>query len=485
MADNPPKGTGLNLVGGAWIAPVDGQVRHRRNPARPNEQLAASADSSAADIDLAVAAAANAYPGWKSQSGVSRATILFRAAELTEQRSADIAATMTRETGKPIREALPEVMRCVGIFRYYASEAWRRSGEVFDHAVSGAPIYVQRRPRGVFGLITPWNFPAAIPAWKIAPALVFGNSVVIKLSEESPETGLEIVRCLADAGLPSGVLNAVVGRGPEVGSALVEHPQVCGISFTGSVAVGRQVREAATRLGKPTQLELGGQNPLVVMSDADLDRAVEQAFAGAFFSAGQKCTATRRIFIEDAVYDDFRRRLLERTARGVVGDPADPRTEVGPVVNERQWNMVWDGIERGQAEGGNRIVGGDRGSADDGYYVTPTIFEGVDDDKFLSCEEVFGPVTSLYSFGDLDEAISRANAVEYGLSAAIFTSNLNHARAFSRDIQAGVIHINSQTPGAEIHVPFGGVKASGWGSHEQGRAAMEFYTELVTVYEDV
>jgi aldehyde dehydrogenase (NAD+) len=276
----------------------------------------------------------------------------------------------------------------------------------------------------------------------------------------------------------------VLGRGSEVGTPLVDHPQVRAVSFTGSVAVGACVREQATALGKRVQLELGGHNPLIVMADADLDRAAEAAYAGAFWSAGQKCTATRRILVEDSVYDDFRSRLLERVERGVVGDPTDAQTEVGPIVNESQLEEVLAGIEKGRADGGSVLAGGER-MDDEAYLVAPTLFEGLADDAFLSCEEVFGPVTSLYRFTSLDEALRRANAVEYGLSAAIFTTSLASARRFAQEIEAGVVRINGQTAGLDVHVPFGGVKSSGFGPHEQGRAALEFYTEIVTVYEDV
>jgi acyl-CoA reductase-like NAD-dependent aldehyde dehydrogenase len=255
------------------------------------------------------------------------------------------------------------------------------------------------------------------------------------------------------------------------------------ISFTGSVAVGYQVRERATALGKRVQLELGGHNPLIVMADADLDRAVAAAYAGAFWSAGQKCTATRRIYVQDPVYDDFRSRLLARIERGTVGDPGDPATEVGPIVNETQLDEVLSGIERGKAEGGTVLAGGERLDPE-AYLLAPTLFEGVADDAFLSCEEVFGPVTSLYSFAEVDEALRRANAVEFGLSASIFTSNLGTAQRFVNEVEAGLLHVNSQTAGADVHVPFGGIKGSGFGPHEQGRAAMEFYTEVITVYQD-
>ena len=255
------------------------------------------------------------------------------------------------------------------------------------------------------------------------------------------------------------------------------------ISFTGSIEVGNQVRDDATALGKRVQLELGGHNPLIVMGDADLDRATEAAYAGAFWSAGQKCTATRRIYVQTPVYGDFRRRLLERIGQGKVGDPADPETEVGPIVNEKQLNDVLEAVEQGKREGGTVLAGGER-LDDDAYLMAPTLFEGVADDAQLSCEEVFGPVASLYRFDTLDEAIERANAVAHGLSAAIFTTSLGASQRFVNRLEAGILHVNSQTAGADVHVPFGGIKASGYGPHEQGRAALEFYTEVVTVYQD-
>jgi aldehyde dehydrogenase (NAD+) len=279
------------------------------------------------------------------------------------------------------------------------------------------------------------------------------------------------------------VFNIVVGRGSEVGTPLVEHPKVKAISFTGSVAVGQQVRGQATALGKRVQLELGGHNPLIVMADADLDRAAEAAYAGAFWSAGQKCTATRRIYVQAEVYDTFKAKLLARIDRGKVGDPADPDVEVGPIVNEKQFDEIMAAIERGKREGGTLLAGGERAD-DQGYLIAPTLFEDVGDKAFLSCEEVFGPVTSLYRFATLDEAMERANNSEFGLSAAMFTTGLAAATQFQNEAQAGLLHINSQTAGADVHVPFGGIKSSGFGPHEQGRAAIEFYTETVTIYLD-
>jgi aldehyde dehydrogenase (NAD+) len=306
----------------------------------------------------------------------------------------------------------------------------------------------------------------------------------MKLAQDAPLTGLHLAACLEEGGIPAGVFNVVVGRGSTVGTPLVEHGLVRAVSFTGSVAVGLQVRGEATALGKRVQLELGGHNPLIVTADADLGRAAEAAYAGAFWSAGQKCTATRRILVEEPVYDEFRTLLVARMERGVVGDPSDPATEVGPIVNESQLEEVLAGIDRGRADGGTLLAGGER-LDDEAFLLAPTLFEGLADDAFLSCQEVFGPVASLYRFASLDDALRRANGVEYGLSASIFTSSLASARTFVQEIEAGIVRVNGQTAGADVHVPFGGVKSSGFGPHEQGRAAIEFYTELVTVYEDV
>jgi acyl-CoA reductase-like NAD-dependent aldehyde dehydrogenase len=476
--------SGRNFVGGAWTPSARGLTYTKRNPARPSEVTGEFPESGEEDVDQAVRAAADAFPAWRRTPAAERGAILLRAAEVLERRAETVAREMSREMGKPLREARLEAVRCAAVFRFFSGEGWRPKGELYEQSATGAPVFTIRRPLGAVGLITPWNFPAAIPAWKLAPALVYGNTVVLKPAQEAPRTSLHLAECLDEADLPAGVLNVVVGRGSEVGTPLVRHPDIRAISFTGSVEVGRRVRDEATSLGKRVQLELGGQNPLIVMDDANLERAVEAAYAGAFWSAGQKCTATRRIYIHDAVYEDFRTRLLQRIERGKVGDPADPDTEVGPLVNEKQLDDVLAAIERGQSEGGRLIAGGKRADGN-AYLLMPTVFEDVRDDAMLSCEEVFGPVTSLYRFSNLDEAIRRANAVEFGLSASIFTGSLEAMQRFVDEIQAGVLHVNSPTPGADVHVPFGGIKASGYGPHEQGRAAFEFYTEVVTVYQDV
>jgi len=484
VLEAPARPALANFIGGEWRSSASGRTYENRGPWRPSEVIGEFPASGEEDVRAAVEAAAAAFPEWSRTPAAKRGAILSKAADVIESRAEQIAQDMTLEMGKPLRESRLEAMRMAQVLRFFSGEGLRATGERYEQMLTGSVVYTVRRPLGVVGLITPWNFPAAIPAWKLAPALVYGNTVVLKLAQDAPLTGLHLAACLEEAGIPAGVVNVVIGRGSDVGTPLVEHPKVQAISFTGSVPVGRGVREQATKLGKRVQLELGGHNPVVVMADADLGRAVELVYAGAFWSAGQKCTATRRIYVQEPVYDEFRSRLLERMESGVVGDPNDPNTEVGPLVNEKQLEEILAGIERGKAEGGTVVAGGER-IDDEAYLVAPTLFEGVGDDAFLSCEEVFGPVTSLYRFSDLDDALRRANSVEFGLSAAIFTSSLAAARTFTETIEAGIIRVNGQTAGVDVHVPFGGIKGSGFGPHEQGRAAMDFYSEVVTIYEDV
>ena len=483
MSDTLTETTARNYVGGEWRESASGETYEKLNPWRPTQVTGVYPASDVEDARAAIDAAREAFPGWAALPGGQRAAFFGKAANAIEARAEQIAQDMTAEMGKPVREARLEALRAATILRYAAGEAWRPVGEMYEPSVPNQRLYTLRRPLGVVGLITPWNFPIAIPVWKLAPALIYGNTVVLKLGYEAPCTGLHVAECFAEAGLPPGVLNVITGSGWKVGAELVRNPGVRALSFTGSVPVGRGVREEATARDCRVQLELGGHNPLIVMADAELDRAVEASYAGAFWSAGQKCTATRRILVEDDVYDEFRDRLLARVAAGKVGDPADPTVEVGPVVNEGAFEDILAAIDRAKGEGGTILAGGER-TDEDGYLIAPTVFEGLADDAELSCEEVFGPVTSLYRFSTLDEAMERANAVRFGLSASIFTRDLHAVQRFTEEIGAGIIHVNSQTAGADVHVPFGGIKGSGWGPHEQGRAAIEFYTEMVTVYQD-
>jgi acyl-CoA reductase-like NAD-dependent aldehyde dehydrogenase len=470
-----------NFIAGEWTAGIEGRTYEKRNPYRTSEVVGEFPASGAEDVDAAVRAAGEARRAWAALPPQQRGAILFAAADAVHARVDRIAADMTREMGKPIREARAEVARGADQLRFYAGEGWRAQGEIFSQGATGNQIQVLRRPLGVVGLICPWNFPFSIPLWKTAPALAYGNCVVLKAATEAPTSALHLADCLQEAGLPHGVFNVVIGRGSAAGAALIEHPDVQAISFTGSVSVGEQVRDRSVARGKRVQLELGGHSPLVVMDDADLQRAAEAAFAGAFWSAGQKCTATRRIYVQRDVYDEFTRLFCARIERGAVGDPNDPATEVGPLVSEPQFDEVLAAVERGRSEGGTLLRGGEHNGSES-YMITPALFEAVADDAFLSREEVFGPVTSMYAFDRLDEAIERANGTGFGLSASIFASRSASVRQFADGIEAGVIRINAATAGGEPHVPFGGSKGSGYGPREQGRAAREFYTETVTVY---
>jgi acyl-CoA reductase-like NAD-dependent aldehyde dehydrogenase len=472
-----------NYVGGEWREPASGETYEKRSPWRPSVVTGTYPASDAEDARAAIEAARDAFPAWSALPAPQRAAFFGKAADAIEARAERVAQDMTAEMGKPLREARLETLRSGTILRYAAGEAWRPIGEQYAPSVPDQRLYTLRRPLGVVGLITPWNFPIAIPVWKLAPALIYGNTAVLKLGYEAPRTGLHVAECFAEAGLPAGVLNVLTGSGSKAGAEIVSNPTVRALSFTGSVEVGKSVRERATARDCRVQLELGGHNPLLVTAAAEIDRAVEAAYAGAFWSAGQKCTATRRILVQDEVYDEFRDKLLARVASGKVGDPADPEVEVGPVVNEGALDEILAAIERARGEGGTLLAGGERADAD-GYLIAPTVFEGLADDAELSCEEVFGPVTTLYRYTTLEEGIERANAVRFGLSASIFTCDLREAQRFTDEIGAGIIHVNSQTAGADVHVPFGGIKGSGWGPHEQGRAAIEFYTEVVTVYQD-
>ena len=483
MSDTLTKSPARNYVGGEWRESASGETYEKRNPWRPSAVTGVYPSSDTNDARAAIDAARDAFPAWAALPAAQRAVFFGKAANVLEARAEQIAQDMTAEMGKPLRESRLEALRAATILRYAAGEAWRPIGDMYAPSVADQRLYTLRRPLGAVGLITPWNFPIAIPVWKLAPALIYGNTVVLKLGYEAPRTGLHVAESFAEAGLPAGVLNVLTGAGSKAGAELVRNPGTRAVSFTGSVEVGHGVREIATARDCRVQLELGGHNPLIVMADAELDRAVEASYAGAFWSAGQKCTATRRIFVQGDVYDEFRDRLLARVASGKVGDPADPEVEVGPVVHVTAMEEILGAIERAREEGGTMLAGGERAD-EDGYLIAPTVFEGLGDDAELSCEEVFGPVTSLYRFETLDEAMERANAVRFGLSASIFTRDLHTVQRFTEEIGAGIIHVNSQTAGADVHVPFGGVKGSGWGPHEQGRAAIEFYTELVTVYQD-
>lgn len=476
-----------NYIGGAWIDAPGGGTIENRNPANPSDLIGLWPRSTAEDMTAAIDAAVAAAPGWAGTSALKRGEILLRAAALLEARVAEVAADMTREEGKTGREATGETLRGVAILRYYAGEGAQPIGEVYPSANTRTMLYTMHVPLGVVGVITPWNFPVAIPLWKIAPALLYGNTVVFKPAELTPLTATKLVKILEDAGLPAGALNMVVGYGDEVGPALTSDPRVTGVSFTGSNRVGRAIQRVVEERGGKAQLELGGKNPVVVLADADLDQAAALTVQGAMMSAGQKCTATSRAIVERAVLEPFTRKVVERVNALVTGDGADEATTVSPIVSAAQRDRVKGYLDLARAENVETLAGGGLLEGPEyhgGYFVRPTVYANVRPESRLAQEEIFGPVVGIIPADDYEEAVRIANGVRFGLAASIFTRDIAKGLRFTQDIQAGIVHINGETAGAEPQVPFGGMKESSSFSREQGKAAAHFFTQLKTVYLD-
>ncbi len=469
-----------NRIGDTFVPA--GRSAEARSPADPGRVLGTYPLSDGAAVSQAVAAARAALADWRARPGPERGNLLYAAADAIAARAQELAETASAEMGKPIGEARGEAERAVAIFRYYAGEASRPVGDVIPSQRRGTLQYTVRVPLGVVAAITPWNFPLAIPAWKIAPALAYGNTVVLKPAEWASLTAFRLVEALA-AALPAGVLNLVTGLGGEAGKALLEAPDVAGITFTGSVATGRVVAEAALARGAKYQLEMGGKNPVIVAADADLDLAADLTVSGAMRSAGQKCTATSRAIVLAPVRAAFTDALSRRIAGLRVGDPLDPQTYVGPVVSRPQYEKVLSLVERGRAEGGRVLAGGGPAPAAErgGYFVAPTLFDAVDVGMTIFQEEIFGPVVAVSEAADLEDAIRQANAVRYGLSASVFTRSLETALAAVDSLEAGLVRVNEESAGVELQAPFGGMKASSSHSREQGRAAIEFFTDVKTV----
>ena len=454
-----------------------------RNPADADDLLGEAARSDADDVADAVEAAKAAYHDWFATPMPARGDLLLRLGLALEDEKEDLARLMTREMGKTLKEAVGETMRAGHVFKFHAGQALRITGELVDSPRKGVSVMVQREPLGVIGVITPWNFPIAIPAWKIAPALAYANCVVFKPASLVPGCAHAVAELLADCGCPPGVFNLVAGSGREVGDAIVNAPEVDAISFTGSVDTGRALAARAVAGMKKIQLEMGGKNPLIVLDDADLDNAVECAVQGAFYSTGQRCTATSRVIVTPGIYGRFRQALLARTTALVVGDALDEKTQIGPAVDAAQLKTDLDYIAVGQKEGARLAVGGERPPAPkNGFYIQPTVFEDVHNQMRIAREEIFGPVVSLLRARDYDEALATANDTPFGLSGGICTTSLRHADHFRRNAQVGLAMINAPTAGVDYHVPFGGVKGSSYGSREQGAYAVEFYTRVKTVY---
>ncbi|RXT07901.1 alpha-ketoglutaric semialdehyde dehydrogenase GucD [Ammoniphilus sp. CFH 90114] len=473
-----------NLINGQWVDAQKQEVEKSINPADYREIVGYVPLSTAEDVDMAVKAAKSAFPHWSKLSGGARGDVLRKAADLMEQRVNDIAETLTREMGKTLAEAKGEVMRAVAILRYYSSEGMRSIGEVIPSNEEGTLLFTSRSPLGVVGLITPWNFPVAIPIWKMAPALIYGNTVVMKPALEATVTAMKVMECLQEAGFPPGVINVVSGSGSKVGNALTEHPDVKAISFTGSNQVGQLIALKALERGAKYQLEMGGKNPVVVTQNADLELAAELTVSGSMKSSGQKCTATSRAIVVKEVYDEFREKVLQKVKGIKVGNGLAADTYMGPVASQNQYHNVLAAIQKGIDEGGHVVWGGKPLDQDEmayGYFIEPTLIENVDPSMWIAQEEVFGPVLALIKVDSLDEALQVANDVKYGLSASIFTNHLNEVFQYLNEIEAGMIRVNGESSGVELQAPFGGVKASSTQAREQGRAAMEFFTTIKTV----
>jgi aldehyde dehydrogenase (NAD+) len=432
----------------------------------------------------AVEAAAEAFVSWRATPPPARGEVLRLTADLLEQRATEIGRDLAREEGKTAAEATGEAARAAAIFRYYAGQTLEPEGEVYPSASTQTFLYARREPLGVVTAITPWNFPIAIPAWKIAPALAYGNTVVWKPAELVPLTAVHLVTALAEAGLPAGVINLVLGRSAEVGEKLVTHDAVAAVSFTGSNEVGRSIQLQAIGRGKKVQLELGGKNPAIVLADADLDHAAEQVARGAFLSAGQKCTATSRVIVESSVLDDFSKLLVERALSWKVGDPLDSDTRIGPLASQAQRDRVLEYLDIATDEGARFLAGDGMQPDGPGFYLRPSVLDQVPVDSRVVREEIFGPVAVLLGVDTLEEAIALANETHFGLTATLFTRDLGKALRFASDIRAGVVKINQESAGLEYQAPFGGMKGSSSGSREQGKVAREFFTDWKTVYMD-
>ncbi|MDD9268163.1 aldehyde dehydrogenase family protein [Paenibacillus sp. MAHUQ-63] len=477
--------TFLNYVGGEWKAASGMETEARLNPARRHEVVGYVQKSSVRDLNEAVASAQNARQAWRKLSAPARGDLLFKAANVLERRLGEVAEMMTREMGKTLPEAKGETARGVAILRYYAGEGMRKTGDVIPSTDSAALMFTTRAPLGVVGVITPWNFPVAIPIWKIAPALVYGNTVVFKPAQETAATAALVIECFHEAGIPAGVVNMVTGDGGIIGQAIADHPGIAGITFTGSDRVGRIVGQSALARGAKYQLEMGGKNPVIVAEDADLDLAVEATISGGLRSTGQKCTATSRVIVQSRVYEAFKDKLLGKIAEIRVGSGLDASTWMGPCASEKQFQTVLSYIAKGVQEGGKLLCGGDIAGGeglDEGYFIKPTVFEQISSSMTIAQEEIFGPVLALIKVETLEEAIAIANDVKFGLSASIFTRDISTMLAFLNDIDAGLVRINAESAGVELQAPFGGVKQSSSGSREQGQAAIEFYTDIKTVF---
>ena len=473
-----------NLIGGEWSK--GHAYSPNLNPSNLAETIGEYAQGDAADVERAVAAATAAFPAWSTGSIQARFEALDRIGTEILARATELGTLLAREEGKTKGEAIGEATRAGNIFKFFAGECVRLGGETFPSVRPGIGVEVTREPVGVVGLITPWNFPIAIPAWKIAPALAYGNAVVLKPADLVPGSAWAIADILHRAGLPPGVFNLVMGRGSEVGQVLLDDRRVHAISFTGSVATGQRIAQACVARMAKFQLEMGGKNPMVVLDDADLDVAVAAAVNSGFYSTGQRCTASSRLIVTQGIHDRFVAAMAEKMKSIKVDDARKKGTDIGPVVDEKQLTQDLEYIAIGKGEGARLVAGGEavERNADGapGWYLKPALFTETTKDMRINREEIFGPVVSVIRVKDYDEALALANDTDFGLSAGIATTSLKHATHFKRNVQAGMVMVNLPTAGVDYHVPFGGRKGSSYGPREQGRYAAEFYTTVKTAY---
>ena len=470
-----------NFIAGEWCEGAG--VTRNVNPSDTNDIVGEYAQADAAQADAAVMAAHAAFPAWARTTPQERHDVLLRASTEILARRDELGRLLAREEGKTLPEAIGEVARAGQIFDFFAGEALRMSGEKFASIRPGVDVEVTREPLGVVGIIAPWNFPIAIPAWKIAPALAFGNTVVFKPADLVPGCAHALAEIIARAGAPKGVFNLVMGRGSVVGQAILEHKRVDAVSFTGSVATGKRVAAVCAAAMRRFQLEMGGKNPIVVLADADLPNAVECAINGAYFSTGQRCTASSRIIVEEPIYGRFADAMMERMRALVVDDAMKPGTNIGPVVDQNQLDQDLSYIEIGRSEGAKLALGGERlNRGKPGFYLSPALFLEADNSMRIAREEIFGPVAAMIPARDYDHALSIANDTEFGLCSGVCTTSLKRASHFKRNSEAGMVMVNLPTAGVDYHAPFGGRKGSSLGPREQGRYAVEFYTTVKTSY---
>lgn len=476
-----------NFINGEWVEGNSSRTAENLNPANTQDVIGTTRLASREDARRAVEAAAEASRGWRSTPAPTRGKIVARAAALLEQHKEELSRILTREEGKCLAESRGELQRSINVADFCAGEARRMNGETIHSELPRNFIYTVKQPLGVVACVTPWNFPVAIPIWKICPALVAGNTVVFKPATITPGTAVRIVELFQEAGIPKGVLNLIIGAGSDAGDEIINHPAVKAVSFTGSNEVGIRLYENVSRRGVKAQCEMGGKNPVIVMPDADMELAVESTAQGAFGSTGQRCTATSRAIIHEAVADEFVARLRKKAESLVLGDGMDPGTQMGPSVDESQFKTVLRYIDIGKEDGATLVCGGERPTDDrfqNGYFVQPTIFDHVTPDMRLAREEIFGPVLSVLRASSFEQAMEFANDCEYGLSSSIFTNDANYVFRYVDEIETGMTHVNSPTTGGEAHVPFGGIKSTGIGDREQGSTALDFYTEIKVVYID-